>query len=115
MKEQIRDLFSNTEETLGYGLWFSGYDGEGKYKSWYDNGQVMQQFFYKNGKENGEHKQWYEDGQPWQYCFYKNGYYDGEYKSWFGDNREIHCFYKNGKEYTIKRAMKLFPEGPWIE
>lgn len=62
-RRQIKDLFIDSQKTMEKGLWFSGYEDEGEYKKWWDNGQLFRQCFYKNGKLHGEYKRWDEDGK----------------------------------------------------
>ena len=62
-REQIKRLFTNPQRAMFTGLYFSGYEGEGERKDWYENGQLWVQCFYKNGKLNGEFKSWYENGK----------------------------------------------------
>ena len=61
-REQIKQLFNNPQKTMGDGLWFSGYDGEGEYKRWWSNGKIFKHCFYKNGNLDGEFKMWNNDG-----------------------------------------------------
>ena len=56
---------------------------EGKYKSWYENGQLLVQTFYRDGKAEGECKWWYENGQLQEQEFYRNGKWEGERKLWY--------------------------------
>jgi len=67
-------------------------------KYWYENGQLREEFYYKNGKRDGDYKIWYTNGQLAEECFYKNGEKDGTYKYWHenGQLRE-ECYYKNGE------------------
>ncbi len=46
---------------------------DGELKTWYPNGKLMGQFYYKEGKLNGEFKLWYENGQLWFQEYYKEG------------------------------------------
>lgn len=54
-------------------LWFSGIEGEDRFKRWYDTGKLWIHSFYKNGKLEGEHKEWHENGQLSIHRFHKNG------------------------------------------
>src|SRR5208337_2729740 len=54
-------------------IWFSGKEGEGEYKHWYDNGRLWQHSFWKNGELNGEYKEWYDNGQLAAHGFWKKG------------------------------------------
>jgi antitoxin component YwqK of YwqJK toxin-antitoxin module len=73
MRDQIERLFTNPQETLEDGLWFSGIEGEGEYKQWYDNGKIFLHCFYKNDKKDGEHRKWHYNGQIWVHLLYKDG------------------------------------------
>jgi len=50
MKKQIIELFTNPQQTLYNGLWFSGHKGEGEYKEWYMNGELDEHCFFKDDK-----------------------------------------------------------------
>ena len=52
-------------------------------KSWYENGQLQEQTFYRNGKLEGECKSWYENGQLQVQAFYRDGKEEGERKLWY--------------------------------
>jgi len=71
----------------------------GEYKSWYNNGQLLQHYFCKDGKREGAYKNWYSiNGQLREYYFYKDGKKEGECKSWhYNAQLRIHCFYKDDK------------------
>ncbi len=72
MHRQIINLFNNPQDTMFYGLWLDGYEGEGKYKEWFDNGKLCLHGFYKNNKKEGEYKQWDYGGILYRHHFYKN-------------------------------------------
>lgn len=115
MKKQIENLFTDPQETMGNGLYFSGYENEGEYKMWYNSGQLYEHYFYKDGRLDGEYKRWHKNRQLNKHCFFKYGKLDGEFKRWYDSGRLFkHCFFKDGKEYTIEDAKKKFPEGPWL-
>jgi len=73
MKQQIIDLFTNPQQTMMDGLWFSGHRGEGEYNVWYMNGQLQMHYFYKDGLKEGEYKEWYSNGQLAAHYLYKGG------------------------------------------
>jgi antitoxin component YwqK of YwqJK toxin-antitoxin module len=50
----------------------------GKYKSWYKNGQIQQECFYKEGKKAGTQTVWYENGNKMMVTVYRNGKQDGK-------------------------------------
>ena len=70
----------------------------GEYKWWHENGQLLSQKYYKEGKLHGEYKVWYENGQLKIQKFYKEGFSDGEDTSWW-KNGQLSCqrYYKDGK------------------
>jgi hypothetical protein len=76
-KEQIIDLFEETEAALGNGLWMSGISGEGEFKSWYENGQMSEHSFFKNGVYHGEKRIWDPNGNLTTYGKYENGKLEG--------------------------------------
>lgn len=45
---------------------------QGEYKFWWENGQIWQQSFYKDGKHNGESKVWNKNGQIEEHLFFHN-------------------------------------------
>jgi len=73
-------------------------DREGEYKTWYENGQLEVQAFYRNGKEEGEHKSWHENGQLGVQAFYRDDEPEGKRKCWYA-NGQLHVqeFYRDGK------------------
>ena len=83
MKKQIKDVFTNLKKLKESGIWFSGIEKEGEYKTWHENGQLWIHSFYKDKEREGEYKAWWNNGQLWVHCFYngKDEYKD-EYKRW---------------------------------
>jgi antitoxin component YwqK of YwqJK toxin-antitoxin module len=50
---------------------------QGKWTTWYKNGQKNEEITFKNGKEDGVHTVWLENGQKRSYGTYKDGKKDG--------------------------------------
>ena len=71
---------------------------DGEYKSYYQNGQLEGTRYYKEDKLNGELKGYYENGQLWFINYYKDDKQFGEDKSYYqnGQLEDIHN-YKDGK------------------
>lgn len=70
---------------------------EGPCKCWWENGRLMREFSYKDGKQEGPYTSWYDDGQLWIECTFKDGKLDGPFKSWWGDGSlQTEYFYKDG-------------------
>ena len=80
---------------------------EGWNRSYFDNGNLSQEFFVKNGQLHGDHKTWYRNGQlkfltryqsgqeiDTSFCFYENGrvnflsVYDGDREVYKADYYE---------------------------
>ncbi len=72
-RQQIENLFTNPIETMMKGLWFSGVEGEGKYKEWNINGQLTAHCFFKKGMCDGEFKIWHNNGELAVHKLYKEG------------------------------------------
>jgi len=105
MKQQIKNLFKNPQKAMEKGLWFSGYEGEGEYKQWWDNGLLRQHGFYKDGKLNGENKEWDEVSGFWGCFFYKDDQRNGDCKIYNRDNiMTVHQLYKD--DILIKDYLK---------
>jgi hypothetical protein len=65
----------------------------------HQNGQLMSEYFYSNGKKVGIHKGWYESGKPrFWYEYNSNGENDKEHWEWLEDGRVYSISkYDNGK------------------
>ena len=67
-------------------------------KYWYENGQLWEQEFYRNGKREGECKIWYESGQLRIQSFWRDGKREGECKEWYENGHlGVQLFYRDGK------------------
>ena len=89
-RKQIIKVFADLKKLKVEGIWFSGIEGEGKYKQWHPNGQLWIHSHFKNDKLEGEYKQWHDNGQLFIHCNYNDKYkLEGIYKEW----------YKNGQLY----------------
>lgn len=53
-------------------------------KSWYNNGQLLQQKNYVNGLLQGAVVTYHEDGREWINVTYKDGLYHGKFLQWTG-------------------------------
>jgi len=60
---------------------------EGKYETYFQNGQVKLKAFYKNKKLAGKYISFYENGKKSRESNYKNGLLTGQSKSWFTNGR----------------------------
>ena len=81
------DLYSD----LGYkklsGTLDADFNWQGLHTVYAPNGQVLQEYTYKNDKLNGEKKEYYENGRLKTHCTYKDGSAYGSYVEYF-DNKE---------------------------
>ncbi len=50
--------------------------------SWYDNGQVLQEFYYLKGNKHGVCQTWYKNGQKQMRGIFAYGRLNGEFKGW---------------------------------
>jgi len=88
--------FLNLKSAFYYGIVMNNMNG--KYLSWYDDGQIKIKCNYVDGKLNGEHLRWYENGQMYEKCNYINGKIHGEYLKWYKNGQMCgKCNYINGK------------------
>ena len=49
----------------------------GEFKRYDGNGQLWEQYFYKNGLKHGEYKWYYDNGQLREHSFFENGEANG--------------------------------------
>jgi len=96
------NCYSNNKFKSIYG---KNKDGEkdGKYKEFYENGQLKYENNYKDGKLEGEFKRFREDGTLQYLQKYSNGKLEGE-QIFFYKGIKLKFFRKNGKmigEYTV--------------
>ena len=54
----------------------------GKYRTWYVNGQLECECTCIRNRIEGDHKMWYENGQIMEHSFYIDGLKDGISKEW---------------------------------
>jgi|TARA_B100000959_G_C14975465_1_gene621373 antitoxin component YwqK of YwqJK toxin-antitoxin module len=81
---------------------------EGKIEYW-DNGQVLSQIHYSDGKRDGSCRHWYKNAQLMFEGFYKNGKMTGPWISYHENGQiESHGIYK----YT-ESGMYSRKDGSW--
>lgn len=92
----------------------------GKVFSFYDNGNIRENGFLKNGKLEGIYKYYYSTGQVFEYIVYKNGdpinfvryYEDGDVKSeGFFKNSELHGIHKSFHESNELKTESNYTDG----
>ena len=103
-RQGIIDIFTKLKKE-GVGIWFSGTEGEGEFRGWYESGQMSEHSFYdKDGGVHGEYKFWHENGQMLQHSFWKHDKLHGEFKRWHDNGQlSVHAFYKDGE--MVKRIV----------
>ena len=73
---------------------------DGKFISWYENGQKSSITTIKDGKQDGLETSWYFNGQKEEEGIYKDGEEDGLWTSWHENGqKKTEGIYKNGKEH----------------
>lgn len=91
-EEQIKNVFLNVKNALSKGLWLSGYENEGTYMEWFEDGNTIYSIInFKNGRYDGEYKKYNRDGTIWDH-------------SWYYRDTEVADFLKNPelkKEYGL--------------
>ena len=94
---EVFQMFGNMKVPLGK---MKNGKKEGKWISWYPNGQKKSVLTYKNENIDGLFTTWYENGQKKVERTYKDGEPDGLDRKW----------YKNGQ----KRLEETWKNGEWI-
>ena len=104
-REYIKRVFEDLNKLKQEGIWFSGVEKEGEYKTWHNHNKLFTHCFYKKGKLDGEYKAWSPNGKLLQHCFYKKGEKEGEYKVWDSSGKlTFHSLYR--KNFVIKDYLK---------
>ena len=74
--------------------WFYGQVGEnfpdGKWTTWYENGQKRYEGIYKDDEYDGKWIWWYENGNKETEGTYKDGIQDGKWTQWWNDGSEVY-------------------------
>ena len=93
----------------------------GLFKSFYENGQKLNEFYYKDGKIDGLNTYWYENGQKEQELTFKAGKVEGLRTDWYENgNKRLEGTYKDGKldglwsqwwENGVKMSEVTFKKG----
>ena len=89
--------------SIGF-VWGQGTDSLIVDKSFYDNGKLKYQRFYKDGKANGKWAHYYDDGNTWIEGNYNNGIKVGLWTT----------YYKNGQEWTMSDYKNNERSGKWL-
>ena len=75
-----------------------------KKETYYSNGVMSSQLYFRLGKEHGLNRGWYEDGSKGFEYSYKNGKEDGLWIEWdYDGNKVSEVIYKEGKLISKKR------------
>ncbi|MFK5975045.1 MAG: hypothetical protein QM493_00935 [Sulfurovum sp.] len=73
----------------------------------YQNGQLISETMYKNGKKNGEHKQYHKDGKIWTEESYKDGKKDGYHRLILEDGELLfEHLYKDGERVLEREVVE---------
>ena len=88
---------------------FTG-DGESKEKiEYWDNGKILSQIHYLDGKRDGSCRYWYKTGQLMSEGFYKNGKMTGNWTSYHENGQlESHGIYKYTESGAYSRKMGVW-------
>jgi antitoxin component YwqK of YwqJK toxin-antitoxin module len=77
---------------------------EGKYMSWYPNGQKKSEVYEVDGKFEGKYLEWYENGNPQSDCYYKDNQLQGDAVKYDESGGKTAVKYENG--VIVKREMQ---------
>ena len=80
----------------------------GTVKEWHENGQLVFEANFKDGKKVGVYTRWHENGQLWGEGNYKDGKKEGVFKRWH-DNGQIRS------EETFKDGTRDGVQKMWYE
>ena len=71
----------------------------GRWVRWHDNGQMMSEGHYENGRQTGQWVSWHDNGQMMSEGHYENGRQTGRWVSWH-DNGQMRSegHYENGRQ-----------------
>ena len=88
---------------------FIGFGQSEEKNEYWDNGQVLSQIHYLDGKRDGSCRHWYKNGQLMNEGFYKNGKMIGPFMSYY-ENGQIqnHGHYKYTESGVYSRK-----DGVW--
>jgi antitoxin component YwqK of YwqJK toxin-antitoxin module len=76
---------------------------EGLWKFYYENGQLVSEVIFNNGKEDGPYKTHHENGQLWAQGTIKDGNLDGPYKMYYENGQlEVEGTWKDGELIDFK-------------
>ena len=78
-REYIERVFTDWDILKQEGIFLSGVDGEGKYKSWWESGELLLYCFFKDSKRDGEYKAWNDRGNLVVHKLFKNGDFIKDY------------------------------------
>ena len=81
-KYYIETIFTNPKKMMTDGIYFSGIEGEGEYKEWYNNQILKIHCYFKNKVIDGDYKEWHDDGDLAIHCWFEGGKREGEFRSW---------------------------------
>lgn len=84
---KVYSLKENNRDTSSI-MYFADGKEDGEWKRWYDNGQLMENRFYRKGTKIGKLAQWWPDGKPKILYFFESGEYEGECKEWYADGKQ---------------------------
>ncbi|SNW62487.1 MORN-repeat protein [Orpheovirus IHUMI-LCC2] len=86
---------------------------EGKYESWYLNGNKNIKCWYKQGLLHDKYKSWYYDGQPITVCNYLNGELYGKDECWGPDGSKLSESFCVGSKLKCIMYIKGFKQSEY--
>ena len=104
LKNEVKPFsgkFLCEDVVVGVGLWKGSINNgkrDGKWTTWYENGQKRSKANWDNGKRDGKWTTWYDNGEKLAQKKFKNGKKVGRWREWYDDGQiKVVDFYKDGK------------------
>ena len=100
--------------------WIKDGKFNGESRSWYENGQIWSDGVYKDNEPHGKSTTWYENGQIKAKENFKVGKKDGKWTSWYENGQKEYVGnYKDGKKYgkwtEFEENGQIWSEGQYKE
>lgn len=110
-------------------IWYSNGKIDGKYKSYWDNGNPYVEIEYEDGKMNGKFTAYYSNGSIQREGYNKEDKKNGKWKLYYENGQikaeenyiknylegEFITYYKNGKLKSKGELKKFLEDGTWLE
>lgn len=97
IKERIINYYDNNQRRIRNRFIMINGKMNGKYESWYENGNKEESCYYKNDLKNGNYEKFHHNGIISIRCFYKDDCIDGKYEKFYLDGTKYWEFFNKNK------------------